>query len=286
MSVTVTRAVKGSQLTSNEVDGNFGALAAPGGRLTLTSGTPVTTSDVTGATSIYYAPFASTLIPLYNGTIWQLVEFAETTLALGTLTASLPYDVFAYVSANALVLELLAWTNDTTRATAITIQDGRYCKSGDKTRLYLGTFRTTATTTTEDSNLHRFLFNAYNRRARNLVMDNAASHSYNGGYREWNGGTSRVDFCIGLAENIIAMGVTGEGTPGSTSYCIMAQNMDVTNNFDAYFYASQNAIAFGAGAPSTYSPAVGFHFIAALESTVSIAASTFTHVHLCGSVIA
>ena len=128
----------------------------PGGRLTLTSGTPVTTSDVTGATSIYYTPYISNVISLWTGYRWQPIEFSEYTLALGTLTSGKPYDVFAYLSSGVLALEMLAWTNDTTRATAITIQDGRYCKSGDKTRLYLGTFYTTATTTTEDSENNRY----------------------------------------------------------------------------------------------------------------------------------
>jgi hypothetical protein len=42
-------------------------LTAPGGRLTLTSGTPVTTNDVTGATTIYYVPHNHDQVPLYDG---------------------------------------------------------------------------------------------------------------------------------------------------------------------------------------------------------------------------
>ena len=37
---------------------------SPGGRLTLTSGTPVTTSDVTSATTIYYTPAVHNIIVL------------------------------------------------------------------------------------------------------------------------------------------------------------------------------------------------------------------------------
>src|SRR5574337_954655 len=50
----------------------------PGGRLTLTSGTPVTTSDVTGATTVYYTPYLHNLIPLWDGQNWAPVEFSET----------------------------------------------------------------------------------------------------------------------------------------------------------------------------------------------------------------
>ena len=176
----------------------------PGGRLTLTSGTPVTTSDVTGATSIYYTPYVSNVITLWDGYRWHPIEFSEYTLALGTLTSGKPYDVFAYLSSGALALESLAWTNDTTRATAITIQDGRYCKSGDKTRLYLGTFYTTSTTTTEDSAAKRFLWNAYNRNARTLfVTDATASWTYNpAGYtiRQARGQSSnQVEAVVGIS---------------------------------------------------------------------------------------
>ena len=43
---------------------------SPNGRLTLTSGTPVTTNDVTAATTIYYTPYKGNAIQLYNGTNW------------------------------------------------------------------------------------------------------------------------------------------------------------------------------------------------------------------------
>lgn len=159
----------------------------PGGRLTLTSGTPVTTSDVTGAATLYYTPYVHDTIVLWDGARWRPVTFAETSLALGTMTANANYDVFGYLSGGALALEKLVWTSDTARATAVTIQDGRYCKSGDKTRLYLGTFRSTSTTTTEDSaggvtsqvGGKRFVWNMYNRVKRGArVIDTTDSWTY------------------------------------------------------------------------------------------------------------
>lgn len=182
----------------------------PGGRLTLTSGTPVTTSDVTGATSIYYTPYVSNGIALWDSaqTKWVPVIFTEQTLALGTLTSGLPYDVFGYLNAGALSLELLAWTNGTTRATAVTLQDGRYCKSGDKTRLYLGTFYTTATTTTEDSTTKRFLFNAYNRRRRKFKrFESGGNYNYTSTtIRQVNANTAnKVEAVIGLSEDMVSV---------------------------------------------------------------------------------
>lgn len=183
----------------------------PGGRLTLTSGTPVTTSDVTGATSIYYTPYVSNVISLWTGARWQPIEFSEYTLALGTLTSGKPYDVFAYLSSGVLALEMLAWTNDTTRATAITIQDGRYCKSGDKTRLYLGTFYTTATTTTEDSQANRYLWNMYNRAAKAQASAVGTSHTNQNQSRLWNGGSGTLPRCqlvVGLGTETCVLSAT------------------------------------------------------------------------------
>ena len=54
----------------------------PGGRLTLTSGVPVTTSDVTNATTIYYTPYVSNVISLWNGNAWQTITFSEVSLLI------------------------------------------------------------------------------------------------------------------------------------------------------------------------------------------------------------
>lgn len=134
----------------------------PGGRLTTESGVPISTSDRTAQSTLYYTPFVHDRIVLWNGTLWAPTAFTEVSIALSGLTSGRPYDVFGFLSGGALALELLAWTNDTTRATAVTLQDGRYCKSGDKTRLLLGTIYTTSPTTTEDSLVRRYVCNIYN----------------------------------------------------------------------------------------------------------------------------
>lgn len=187
----------------------------PGGRLTLESGVPVSTTDQTAKTSVYFTPYVHNMIVLWDGADWCPTTFTEKTLALGTLTSGLPYDVFGYLSSGALVLESLAWTNGTTRATAVTLQDGRYCKSGDKTRLYLGSFYTTSTTTTEDSaggtttqvGGKRFLWNMYNRVQRNAaVIDTTDSWSYTTNtIRQANAAAgNKVEVMLGLAAQVEA----------------------------------------------------------------------------------
>jgi hypothetical protein len=67
----------------------------PGGRLTLTSATPVLAADVTAATSVYYTPFITDQVPIYNGTQFVMWTFAELTLTLAAEhVASNIYDVY------------------------------------------------------------------------------------------------------------------------------------------------------------------------------------------------
>lgn len=187
---------------------------APGGRLTLESGVPVSTTDQTAKTTVYYTPYVNNIIVLWDGNRWQPMTFAEASLALGTLTASKLYDVFGYLSSGALVLESLAWTDDTTRATAVTLQDGRYCKSGDKTRLYLGTFYTASTTTTEDSIVKRYLFSHHNTIDKRGYKGSTTSHSYTTGtWRIWgNDAANCIDFVAGIDPRALSVSTFNAGS--------------------------------------------------------------------------
>lgn len=179
------------------------------GRLTLTSATPVTTADVTAATNVYFTPYKGDNIALYDGTRWLMYQFTELTLALGTISSGKPYDVFIYDNSGTLTLELLAWTNGTTRATALVLQNGVLCKTGALTRRYLGTFYTKTTTTTEDSTSFRYLFNYYNQVYRNVFFQNTTGHTYNGVIRNWNNDATTHGFLIGVLEHTIHLSVDG-----------------------------------------------------------------------------
>lgn len=253
----------------------------PGGRLTLTTGTPVTTADVTGATSVYYTPYKHDSIMLWNGTYWQAISFAETTLALGTVTSGLPYDVFGYLNSGALALEKLAWTNGTTRATAITLQDGRYCKSGDKTRLYLGTLYTTSTTQTEDSASKRFLWNMYNRVERALSCVDATNTweyttaTWRAANNNTTTGQGRVELCVGLAEDPLHAIHQGLAYNASAAGVATGIAIDATNTNHAQVYggfadASGNQISCVYGG----TVAAGYHYVQRTE--ISAAAGTTT----------
>jgi hypothetical protein len=197
------------------------------GRLTLTSGTPVTTSDVTGATTVYFTPFIGNEIALYTGSMWRVYRFSEISVALGTLANASNYDIFAYDSAGVATLAIgPAWTSDTARGsgagtTELATQDGVLVNNvsisggpGAKAGRYLGSFRTTATTTTEDSGGgsttqvggRRFLYNHYSRTLRTaIVIDTTDAWSYTTAtIRQANGASgNKVEYLSGVADLFI-----------------------------------------------------------------------------------
>jgi len=171
-------------------------------RLTLTSGTPVTTANITGATSVFIEPFRGNRIALYDGATWNLRTVTATSFAVPATTSTL-YDVFVYDNASTPTYETVAWTNDTTRATALTTQDGVLVKSGAVTRLYLGSFRTTTVNgQTEDSSSKRYLWNYYNRIRRNLFVSANTTWNYTTAtIRQANAtATNQADIVVGWAE--------------------------------------------------------------------------------------
>ncbi len=258
----------------------------PGGRLTLESGVPVSTTDQTAKTSIFYTPFVHNVVPLWNGSDWVPTTFTEVTQALGTITSGRPYDVFGFLNGSALNTEILAWTSDTARATAVTLQDGRYCKSGDKTRLLLGTFYTTSTTTTEDSAAKRLLDNVYNKTIRRTTSSNTTIHTYTtGAWRQWNGGTGGgiVEWVQSVQRDAISLSLTvgfSRSSAGTMGYANIGY--DATNGSSNLFAANTEAPSPGSnsiGLSSTGYTAIaaGRHFAAAVqygETSTSYVATT------------
>jgi len=139
-------------------------------RLTLETGVPVSSSDQLAKTTVYCTPITGNRLDLYDAAgVPTTRTSAEFSIALPAV-ASQVYDVFCYSNAGVPTLELLAWTNDTTRATALVrTTTGTLTKSADLTRRYLGTVRTTtAAGQTEDSVAKRYLWNYYHRIRRGL----------------------------------------------------------------------------------------------------------------------
>lgn len=282
-SVAMTPVVQAPTLAAGRVALGLGSDIKPQDfRLTLTTGLPVTTADVTGAATIYCSPYIGKSIALYDGTNWNIRTSAQFSLALGTLSSGLPYDAFCYDNAGVPTLEFLAWTNDTTRATALVYQDGVLSKTGALTRRYLGTFYTTATTTTEDSAARRYLFNYYNRLPRSVyATDPAASWNYTTATtRAANANTTygqgRVGIMTGYAEdaaNVTRTSASNNGTVGTGQYSGLGLNSTtVFNGIQAL--STSTAIVLASSVYNAILP-LGMNYLQALENSAAAGTTTW-----------
>jgi len=239
------------------------------GRLTLTTATPITISDVTAAATIYFTPYKGDKVALFDGTNWIVHTFTERSLSLSGYTADKNYDIWIYDNAGTLTLESTVWTNDSTRATALVFQDGVYCKTGALTRRYLGTIRTTATTgQTEDSVTKRYVSNLYNQVEREFAKDNQVNNNYNSTTRRYYGGvsTNRVDFVLGVGAAVfgtVSVYCNG-GADGQPSEGGLALDDDstfaLTQEFG--FFGNYNAEYVAGGGGGLKTIAAGYHFLA------------------------
>lgn len=245
----------------------------PGGRLTLATGDALPSADQTAKTTVYYTPFLNNCIQLYDGTSWTKNFMGSEKSVAVPSTTSTPFDVFGYLSSGDLALETINWTNDTTRATNLATQDGFRVKSGDATRLYLGTCRTTGVSgQCEDSKTTRFVWNAYNRQPRMLIKATSGNgYTYSTfAYRKVNNdSTNRVEVMVGLSEAYIELQYLTFVTNTAATFaaaCSIGLDSETVNS------AKNQMIEVGIANAGVMCQALqqgiltaGFHYLAALE---------------------
>jgi hypothetical protein len=240
------------------------------GRLTLTTATPVTTADVSGATTLYFTPYKGNKIAVYDGSKWDVFSFTELSLSLSGYTASKPYDIWVYDNSGTLTLDSTIWTDGTNRATALAYQDGVYVKSGDATRRYLGTIYINSTGgQTEDTDIARFVWNYYNRIPRRFYKLDNTDHGYTtGSWRAWNNdATNKVEWIVGVLEspNLITIN-GGLNSDGSTlvysgiGYDVVSGALDT-----GVVLIAQNAKLARSGSGLQHYGTIGYHYYAGVQ---------------------
>lgn len=278
----ITGLATGTATTDAAAVQNVNARSMCEGRLTLTTGVPVTTSDVTAAETLYFTPYKGSCIALYDGTNWVRRTFTEVSIDVPDATNC--YDVFAYDNSGTVTLELTAWTNTTTRATALTTQDGVLVKTGALTRRYLGTFycTTAGNGQIEDSAANRYLWNYYNRVRRTMARPIQGSLTYQyttATYRQANANTgNQLNFVIGVAEDMVsAYSVHSASSSGAEDAILFYQAIgyDATNAAATGccpgVARSNSATTVVQLANATYNgyPAVGAHYLSFLEQSTA-----------------
>lgn len=253
------------------------ALSIVEGRLTLTSGTPVTTSNVSAAETIYFCPYKGARIALYDGTRWKLYAFTE--LSGDVPDANQMNDVFIYDNAGTLTLDIVAWTNDTTRATALATQNGVLVKTGATARRYLGSFYSTTAGNgqTEDSVTSRYVWNYYNRARRPMrALETLDSWTYStNSWRQVNANANlQLNMAIGVSEDLVqATARTFAYNSAATARTTLTGiGLDVTNANSAQVIIRSDATSTVAGiSTAEYKdfPGIGRHYLAWLENAIS-----------------
>jgi hypothetical protein len=251
------------------------------GRLTLVTGTPVTVNAATGVATLYFAPYQGALVSLWStGFGWKMYTFAELSISLVGKTANKNNDVFLYDNGGTLTLELVEWTSDSARATAIALLDGVYVKSGDSTRLYLGTIRINAAGgQCNENDTNRFVWNYFNRTPRRMSKTESTSHTYASTLRVWNNDAAqKLEFVVGVSEDPIQLNLFTEMT-GAT-YCNLAWGLDSQSVSSALGPQIYGAVHLVLDRWFALFPGIGYHYLSPLET--SSGTSTFAFVEYSG----
>lgn len=247
------------------------------GRLTTQTGTPLSTTDQSSKSTLYFTPYFGAAIALYDGSIWELISFSEKSIALAALSAGSNYDVFGYSNAGTLTLELSsAWADNTTRTDALALQNGIYVKSADHTRRFLGTIRASAATTTEDTKTQRFVWNMCNRRPRHLLItDSTDNWTYSS--TSWraanNSASNKVEYVVGMNDHhvnarTIAI-ATAAPASGNLNYASSGVGVDSATVNSSTLRGSGVADSTKTQVLSEYAdyPGIGYHYLQWLEAS-------------------
>lgn len=281
---------------------NLPAVAAPQGRLTLQSVTPVQNADQTAKGTIYYDQYNGNLVPNYNGTndINLTITGGEVSLILDATNHTLGsiYDIFAINNSGAVRLVTgPAWTNTTTRSSAInTTTRGYITNNASLTHAYnnsvdygpvsanqgtyIGTVYCTAngqtgiaikpTAASGGTANIMGVYNAYNRVPISIIERDSALWTYatNAWRLAHNSTSNSIAWVDGLGQNSINVVVQNIAVlPASTNYG-MGVNIDATTgqpiNVSFGLFSTVAATPPIANQASFY-PLIGYHTAYAME---------------------
>lgn len=289
-------------LSGKTIDNNANTIqniqVVPGGRLTLTSNTPVLTTTVNSATTIYYTFAVHSMVPIYDGTNWQLKAYTQLTndttqSATGkagpaAVANNSNYDLFVWNDAGTLRLTRgPAWTSDVVRSLAISRVGGIWTNNASITNgpganlgTYVGTVRSNGTATID----YQFgaiasggtpailgVYNAYNRVTVKVAVRNSkASWTYAvpGTWRAADGvNTTRISWVDGLAEDGVGIVNSAYCGIGTASGCVVGIGIDSTTAFSGSTGWQPFNATVAANAFFNENPGFGFHYAQAIETT-------------------
>jgi hypothetical protein len=290
-----------------QVSGAVGAtVTQPQGRLTLTSLTQVTTSDVVGATTLFYTPGSGgNQVPIWNGAIMVPTAFAElsqlttdATKSPAAVIANSVYDVFVWNDAGTIRgTRGPAWASDTSRGTGagtseIQLLNGVWTNKFDITNgptagfgTMVGSARADASSQFKDTAAFRWVSNAYNAVSRPLkVTEAASSWVYTSAtFRQANGNAAnQLDFLQTLGGNQLnAQVVSTFSNTTIGQFGLVAIDIDVlnttaiSNNINNFSYVSVANYIVPTNAIYSGYPGMGRHIAIWKEVSTATGSGTF-----------
>lgn len=290
--------------------GGSGSPSVPQGRLTLSTGVPVMTTSVTGATTIYYTPYVGRYVPLYNGTTWTMTDIggelsqttSDSTKSPAAVTTNSNYDLFVWSDSGTYrCTRGPAWSSDTSRGTGagttelervngilvnkIAITNGPAAQRGT----YVGTVRTNGSSQcdfifpTIATTPVAGAFNVWNMYHRRTVIgtlgDSTATWTYNSTtWREIAGNTTaRCAFVIGIEEDAVDCKMTGFSTSASTGdFALLGFGVDSTSAQSGVAGSHVNTASNSSPNSTAYyaSTFLGYHYIAMIERVTAAQTAT------------
>ena len=297
------------------VNGHPGAIigwSEPQGRLSLTSGVAIMTGSVAGATTIYYVGGAGHNVPIYDGVAvaqYQIcaantVGACQLSVVLGSnWTANTFYDWYIAYNGGTPTLCSVAWTNSTTRATALTPIDGLNsnatsftCATSNSTSITPASNQATYVGTCETGLAGQFnhvygaasaggtaaniqCWNAYKPvTQKTTVSDTTASWTYNVAttWRAANAGNVKGTFVRGLAQDSLEGTYYALSQAGAGSNAEAGVGIDSTTSFCGITAVFTQSATLNSGvADCTAIPGIGAHTLAAIEFNSTTTASTW-----------
>lgn len=210
-------------------------VGASSGRITLTSGTPVMTSDVTAATTVYFTQYNGNTVPIYDGGKFLQMQFTELSQATtdatkspAAVTTNSNYDLFVWNDSGTIRLSRgPAWSSSTSRGTGagttelemvkgvylnkVAITNGPAAQRGT----YVGTIRSNGSSQIDwklgsaaagGGEAWLGVWNMYNRvDERPRVQDSVDSYTYQSGtVRSMNNSnTNRISVIRGMDDDAV-----------------------------------------------------------------------------------
>lgn len=283
--------------------GGATTIVTPQGRLTLTTGVPITTADVTGSTTLYYTPTAGRFVPIWNGSVYVMTDIGgelsqlttDATKSPAAVAASKVYDVFVWSDGGTIrATRGPAWTSDTNPGSGAGTSEREFVNgiyvnknaitNGPAARFgtLVGSVRSDGSSQLRDTVLFRWVSNVYNAVPRSLqVNDSTNSWTYTtAAFRQANGNAAnQVDILQSLGGGLLSISAhhLGNNSVGSAGMAVgVGIDQTTTNNASAWGQGSAGA---GQAASSTASyrgyPGIGRHFAAWLEESVASGTTTW-----------